>query len=265
MPFRLTAPFAADSAAEEGDTRAVKQALNRLGYYTPHVQDGITGIPDRAVFAALKAFQKDNGIYPDGRMRPADITARTLDALESAREASDEKYIWRSVRDEKTRPLHADLDGHVFSMNHPSEDGHPGDAPNCRCWMEKVAGENENPYPDAISPVYPEIWILSALRMGRIAIAWRLWILGGKANLKWTLGKHKSAKKWANQLGNREWTPEQITRTIERGKQYPAPNKVHPENPATRYQYEGRFVVRDDKTKEILQISGPDFTPNKIP
>lgn len=43
MPFRLTAPFAADSAAEEGDTRAVKQALNRPGYYTPHVQDGISG------------------------------------------------------------------------------------------------------------------------------------------------------------------------------------------------------------------------------
>lgn len=161
MGFHLTAPFAADSAAEEGDTRAVKQALNRLGYYTPHVQDGITGIPDRAVFAALKAFQKDNGLYPDGRMRPGDFTARTLAAQENAREGTDEKYIWHSVRDEKTRPLHAGFDGRVFSMRRPSEDGHPGDAPNCRCWMERVAEENENPYPDAISPTIGPFDILA--------------------------------------------------------------------------------------------------------
>jgi len=39
----------------------------------------------------------------------------------------------------------------------------------------------------------------------------------------------------------------------------------HPGNTATRYEYEGRFVVRDDQTKEILQISGDNrFRPNEI-
>mgnify|MGYP002408714809 FL=1 len=78
------------------------------------------------------------------------------------------------------------------------------------------------------------------------------------------MGKHKSETRWGNQLRNRGWNPEQITETIKRGEQYLAPNKVNPGNTATRYEYKGRFVVQDDQTKEILQVSEYDFKPNKI-
>lgn len=87
----------------------------------------------------------------------------------------------------------------------------------------------------------------------------------GDAPWNWTLGVHKSLQRWLNQMASRQWTKEQITRTIAEGKPYPAPNKVHPENPAIRYELDGKFVVRDEVTKEILQVSkdGP-FYPNEI-
>lgn len=43
-------------------------------------------------------------------------------------------YRWQSANDERVRPLHRALDGEIraWSKPHPTE-GHPGDAPNCRC------------------------------------------------------------------------------------------------------------------------------------
>jgi hypothetical protein len=86
-------------------------------------------------------------------------------------------------------------------------------------------------------------------------------------NSEWVLGNFKSAVRWANQLASRNWTPEDITDTILNGDQFPAPNKVNPGNTATRYQNPdtGRYVVRDDVTNEILQVSRPDFTANILP
>jgi hypothetical protein len=48
------------------------------------------------------------------------------------------------------------------------------------------------------------------------------------------------------------------------GETFKAPNKVNPTNTATRYEYRGRYVVQDDQTKEILQISEIDFKPNVL-
>lgn len=107
MDFAISAPLAPDSGAREDDVRALKIALNRLGHYVPHVEDGMTGIPDRALFDALKSFQRREGLYPNGRMKPGDPAALRLDALTNAQEDSDMKYVWRSVRDSKVRPLHA--------------------------------------------------------------------------------------------------------------------------------------------------------------
>ena len=47
-------------------------------------------------------------------------------------------YIWRSVRDDRSRGEHAKRHGQVFSWDNPPEDGHPGEAPNCRCWAEPI-------------------------------------------------------------------------------------------------------------------------------
>lgn len=44
-----------------------------------------------------------------------------------------ERYVWVTQGDPKVRSAHAVLNGEVFSWDHPSEEGHPGQAPNCRC------------------------------------------------------------------------------------------------------------------------------------
>ena len=82
---------------------------------------------------------------------------------------------------------------------------------------------------------------------------------------KWVLGQHKSPTTWSNQMINRGWTPRKISETIAKGEKFEAPNKVNPGNTATRYQHNGKFVVKDDTTGEILQIGGEnDFIPNKL-
>ena len=81
---------------------------------------------------------------------------------------------------------------------------------------------------------------------------------------KWILGKHKSAVKWENRMKAGGWTKRNITATITKGKKYPAPNDVNKANGATRFQLDNRFVVRDNKTKEILQVSRPKINPKLI-
>ncbi|MEM9010647.1 MAG: phage minor head protein [Pseudomonadota bacterium] len=47
-----------------------------------------------------------------------------------------EFYVWRSEDDEKVRRAHAVYDDQVFRWDDPPEDGHPGQAINCRCRAE---------------------------------------------------------------------------------------------------------------------------------
>ena len=42
-------------------------------------------------------------------------------------------YRWRTVRDERVRPWHAEREGNIFSWDKPPFDGHPREAPFCRC------------------------------------------------------------------------------------------------------------------------------------
>lgn len=43
------------------------------------------------------------------------------------------RYVWVTQGDHKVRSAHAALNGELFEWDHPSEEGHPGQAPNCRC------------------------------------------------------------------------------------------------------------------------------------
>jgi hypothetical protein len=131
MEVQLNKPFAANSAVDEFDTRQIKKALNRLGYYQPYEKTGITGIPDTDVFAALKAFQKDRGLTPTGTAKPDDETVKALNG-ESAKKRNGQ-YIWRTVGDRRVRPEHAALDGTLRDF---SDSPDPGDDFNCRCWAE---------------------------------------------------------------------------------------------------------------------------------
>lgn len=55
------------------------------------------------------------------------------------------EYIWRTQRDERvrgdphgiypeSRPSHYERDNQIFNWNNPPVDGHPGEAPGCRCY-----------------------------------------------------------------------------------------------------------------------------------
>jgi SPP1 gp7 family putative phage head morphogenesis protein len=261
MTFKLNTALAMDSIADEEDVRALKSALNRLGYYMPYEKTGITDMPDTHMFDALKKFQSDHGLKADGIIRPDDQSFLAIATALTA-DTKDRFYIWRTVRDNHVRSQHAAREGKVFSWNKAPEGGHPGEDYNCRCWAEPASHEQYWQMVDPpIEPAYPELIFLSFLGFGRIGFAWRSWVIAGKAKRNWTLGSHKSPKKWANQFEKRGWTPEEINRTINKGKKYPAPNKVNKGNTATRFQLKDRFVVKDDQTDQILQVSGDSFTP----
>lgn len=67
-----------DSAiAEQSDVLQIKGALSRIGYYNIPAY-GLTPYPDIAMFDAVKAFQKDNGLKQDGIITPK---GETLSAL----------------------------------------------------------------------------------------------------------------------------------------------------------------------------------------
>jgi SPP1 gp7 family putative phage head morphogenesis protein len=54
------------------------------------------------------------------------------------------RYIWRTQRDGRVRPMHAALDGATQRWSKPpiirsdGTRGNPGDDYNCRCWAEPV-------------------------------------------------------------------------------------------------------------------------------
>ena len=71
----------------------------------------------RANFIARDQVQKFNGQLNKLRQEEVGVT----------------HYIWSTSRDVDVRDEHADRQGQKFAWNDPPEDGHPGDAPNCRC------------------------------------------------------------------------------------------------------------------------------------
>ena len=55
-----------------------------------------------------------------------------------------EGYIWRTVGDERVRDTHEEVDGQYFSWDSPpseTDDNHPGEDYQCRCWAEPVLPE----------------------------------------------------------------------------------------------------------------------------
>jgi len=77
----------------------------------------------------------------------------------------------------------------------------------------------------------------------------------------WNYGHHKKPTKWQNQMKQRGWTEDQISKAIREGQQYKAENLVNPNNHATRYVHPdtGRSVVIDNITKELIHVGGDGF------
>jgi hypothetical protein len=141
LPRRSTPTPAADLT----DTLNAKRALLWLGYFEPPAY-GLTPYPDKPLFDGIRRFQKAHDLKPDGVMKPGGATERALAAdLAERDENAIEKpgtYVWHTQGDGKVRSEHAERDGKIFSWDDPPEGGHPGEAPNCRCWTEAVAKED---------------------------------------------------------------------------------------------------------------------------
>ena len=140
MKIKLSKPFAPDAKVDEFDVKQLKKALNRLGYYAPPEKAGIIGIPDRALFIAIKNFQTDQGLAPTGTLKPGDETEEKLSAAATAKKNG--KYIWRTVGDDRVRPGHAALDGTVRDL---SDSPDPGEEINCRCWADAFKNPDRDP------------------------------------------------------------------------------------------------------------------------
>ena len=200
------------------------------------------------MFEALAKFQTAHGLKPTAQLKPNDTTVDMLN--KALANATNNYYVWRTVADDKVRASHAALNG---ALRQWSDSPNPATDYNCRCWAEAVVLPPDPP----LNNVYPEAFLLPLLRVGWLYNLWQLWY--NAPNTTWRLGQHKSAIRWGNQLKKRNWTPDNISETIAQGTRFKAPNKVNPANQAVRYEYKGRFVVRDETTKEILQISGNNF------
>lgn len=147
--FDIKSLLASNTNVDLDDSLNTKLALRRLGYYR-EPSYGMTPYPDSQLFEGLADLQRDNGLERTGEMRPGDDTEKAirlaLNDNRSTASGADEKegrntgkYIWRTQGDGKVRSEHAERDGKTFSWNDPPEGGHPGEAPNCRCWAEEVA------------------------------------------------------------------------------------------------------------------------------
>lgn len=114
--------------------------------------------------------------------------------------------------------------------------------------------------PQAFEDMLVAAGIVVAVVFGRGAVViWRGAMLARRT--QWVLGKHKSALKWKNRVEAGKWTAKEITDTIRYGERSKAVNKVNKGNRAVQYtdRETGKYVVRDEVTKEILQVSRPGY------
>jgi peptidoglycan hydrolase-like protein with peptidoglycan-binding domain len=214
MKLQLNDLFAANVAANDDDTRAVKLALNRLGFYIPDDRVGITDTPDARIFAAIKAFQTQSGLPADGEISRFGETVAALNVALAA-VGDHGSYIWHTVGDDYVRPEHVVRNGQKFSWrDHP----HPAEEPGCRCWAVNVRKSIEDIYDPPIEPVYPELLLFPALSL-------RKWAQNFLVGMTKSLTSISSERKNTNytthgstRTNERSISPEEIDRAIETAK-----------------------------------------------
>jgi hypothetical protein len=62
----------------------------------------------------------------------------------------------------------------------------------------------------------------------------------------------------------RGWTKQEILDTVNAGKAFPAVNKATGGAATEFVSASGKFVVVDNATKQVIQVSGPGFLPNHM-
>ncbi|HWV21019.1 MAG TPA: phage minor head protein, partial [Devosia sp.] len=122
----------------------------------------LAGLIERKAFEAYVR----HGVVPDDMRRLAETAADGQKFLDlcaglSIKTLPDGRptthYTWRTAGDDHVRHAHAALEGQVISWTNAPSEGHPGTAPNCRCWAEPYYG---NPaLPDAFLQLQSERWV----------------------------------------------------------------------------------------------------------
>lgn len=81
-------------------------------------------------------------------------------------------YTWSTAGDDKVRPSHAANEGATFSWDNPPATGHPGAAPNCRCFPYPALVDDQGveqlrrPGPGSdgrAESLYPEQYLIPAI------------------------------------------------------------------------------------------------------
>jgi hypothetical protein len=98
---------------------------------------------NRLANTAFESYLRHGLIHPEA--------PTTLD-LKQARTTTH--YVWRTRRDGRVRPSHAQNDGKVFAWDNPPPTGHPGEAPGCRCTAEPYTPEVAEYFSLVFSGVY---------------------------------------------------------------------------------------------------------------
>lgn len=160
MVLEINKIFSSNVSVDPMDVTRVKKSLNRLGYYVPPEESGITNIPDFEIFQALRQFQENHDLAISGELRPDDRTVRKIN--QELSKPIKGQYIWRTSGDDKVRPDHKALNWTVRNWENSPD---PGEEINCRCWAWPVE--------EGLRPVYPEFLLIPALKAGRIVASIR--------------------------------------------------------------------------------------------
>jgi len=83
--FKLNRPIGVDTTMDEDDVLLTKRALGALGHIKVP-KGGITPYPDMGMIKGLKAFQRQNGLRPDGVMNPDGPTISKLSRIIAERQ-----------------------------------------------------------------------------------------------------------------------------------------------------------------------------------
>lgn len=109
--------------------QTLTNAQNELLLEARRLDTSFASILRRGIRRVIQAVKRSSKVHANS------LTGLALSRFdkELAERAGIRKFMWLSMRDEKVRPLHASLDGQVFSYDNPPSEGMPGEPPNCRC------------------------------------------------------------------------------------------------------------------------------------
>ena len=119
IPLPLREPIGTNSDVDPVDVVVTKRSLSRLGHFNEK-KNGLTPFPDKALFEGLKTFQEEQGLAPDGIMKPDGPTAQKMGSLLFSTPVPDSPHSSpQSKTSEDSRPAPEQCDHLFFKVDVP--------------------------------------------------------------------------------------------------------------------------------------------------